>query len=71
RKEGIFVEPASAASIAGLRKLTENGEIDHDESVVCIATGHGLKDPEIAIKACKGVIEIEPDLEALKKAIWA
>ena len=69
RKEGIFVEPASAASIAGLRKLIEKGEIDHDESVVCIATGHGLKDPEIAIKACKRVVEIEPNLEALKEAM--
>jgi len=69
RKEGIFVEPASAASIAGLIKLTENGEIDYDESVVCIATGHGLKDPEIAIKACKRVVEIEPNLEALKEAM--
>lgn len=71
RREGIFVEPASAASIAGLRKLTEKGEIDRDESVVCVATGHGLKDPEIAIQACKRVVKVKPNLEDLKKALEA
>ena len=69
RREGIFVEPASAASIAGLRKLIEKGEIDRDESVVCVATGHGLKDPEIAIQACKRVVKVKPNLEALRKAL--
>jgi threonine synthase len=47
-KEGIFVEPASAASIAGLRKLRESGKIDQSDLVVCVTTGHGLKDPSIA-----------------------
>jgi threonine synthase len=47
-KEGIFVEPASAASIAGLRKIRESGEIEASEVVVCVTTGHGLKDPSIA-----------------------
>ena len=47
-KEGIFVEPASAASIAGLRKLRESGDIDRSETVVCVTTGHGLKDPSVA-----------------------
>jgi threonine synthase len=69
RTEGIFVEPASAASIAGLKKLIENGEIDKDETIVCVATGHGLKDPEITIKACEKMVEIEPSLEALKKIL--
>ncbi len=45
--EGIFVEPASAASIAGLRKLREAGSIDGSELVVCVTTGHGLKDPSV------------------------
>jgi threonine synthase len=44
--EGIFVEPASAASIAGLRRLADEGKISKDETVVCVATGHGLKDPD-------------------------
>jgi threonine synthase len=47
-KEGIFVEPASAASIAGLKKQREAGKIDRSELVVCVTTGHGLKDPSIA-----------------------
>ena len=45
--EGIFVEPASAASIAGLKKLVELGTIVSSETVVCVTTGHGLKDPSI------------------------
>jgi len=69
RTEGIFVEPASAASIAGLKKLIESGEIGSEETVVCIATGHGLKDPEAAIKACEKIVEIEPSLEELKKVL--
>jgi threonine synthase len=69
RTEGIFVEPASAASIAGLKKLVENNEVDQSENIVCVTTGHGLKDPEAAIKACEKVFEIEPNLEALKKAL--
>ncbi|MEM2546841.1 MAG: threonine synthase [Candidatus Bathyarchaeia archaeon] len=69
RKEGIFIEPASAASIAGLKKLVENGEVDVDENIVCVATGHGLKDPEAAVRACEGIIEIESSLEALEKVI--
>jgi threonine synthase len=69
RKEGIFIEPASAASIAGLKKLVKNGEVDVDETIVCVATGHGLKDPEAAVRACGGIIEIEPNLEALEKVV--
>jgi len=45
--EGIFVEPASAASIAGLKKLHGNGKVDSSETIVCVTTGHGLKDPSV------------------------
>ena len=45
--EGIFVEPASAASIAGLKKLSKEGRVDPSETVVCVTTGHGLKDPSV------------------------
>jgi threonine synthase len=69
RKEGVFVEPASAASIAGLKKLVENGEVDVGETIVCVATGHGLKDPEAAVRACGGIVEIEPSLEALEEVV--
>jgi threonine synthase len=49
--EGIGVEPASAASVAGLRKLREQGEVDAGEDVVCLTTGHLLKDPDAAAAA--------------------
>ncbi len=48
--EGVFVEPARAASVAGLLKAVEEGLVTRGESVVCTVTGHGLKDPERAIK---------------------
>jgi threonine synthase len=47
--EGLFAEPASAASVAGLLKLSAEGELPRGATVVCILTGHGLKDPEWAI----------------------
>ncbi|MEM0022256.1 MAG: threonine synthase [Archaeoglobaceae archaeon] len=51
-KNGIGVEPASASSVAGLIKLAKIGEIDRDSTIVCIATGNLLKDPETVIKVC-------------------
>ena len=48
RLEGIFCEPASAASVAGVRKAAAAGELDPDALVVCVLTGHGLKDPTTA-----------------------
>jgi threonine synthase len=65
RKEGIGVEPASAASVAGVKKLVEAGIIDHAEHVVCVVTGHLLKDPETVIQQCKSPIEIDADLQSL------
>ena len=50
-RDGIGVEPASAASVAGLRKLRGSGDIDADEDVVCLTTGHLLKDPDAAAAA--------------------
>jgi threonine synthase len=49
--EGVGVEPASAASIAGLRKLRAQGVVDETERVVCLTTGHLLKDPDAAYEA--------------------
>lgn len=69
RTEGIGVEPASAASIAGLLKLIKSGYIDKGEQIVCIVTGHLLKDPNTAINACSKPIEIEADVNALSKII--
>lgn len=69
RTEGIGVEPASAASIAGLMKLVENGEVDKNEQVVCIVTGHLLKDPNTAIDACVEPIEVSADIAELSRVI--
>ncbi|WP_017726389.1 threonine synthase [Halalkalibacterium ligniniphilum] len=49
QKEGVFAEPASCASIAGLKKQIENGSIKKGAKVVCVLTGNGLKDPNIAM----------------------
>lgn len=69
RLEGLFVEPASASTVAGLKKLVENGEIDRDEVVVCVTTGHGLKDPDIAMKVCEEPYEIDAKMEELAEFI--
>ncbi len=69
RVEGIFVEPASASSIAGLKKLVKNGVIDKDERVVCITTGHGLKDPDTAIKQCEKPVEVDAEISAIEEAL--
>jgi threonine synthase len=69
RVEGIGVEPASAASIAGLRKLVALGKIKPDEKIVCITTGHLLKDPERAIEICEPPTEVEADVEVLRKLL--
>ncbi|MEM3587358.1 MAG: threonine synthase, partial [Candidatus Jordarchaeaceae archaeon] len=69
RTEGIFVEPASAASIAGLKKLIDSGEIQKDDKVVCVTTGHGLKDPDTAIKSCEEAIQVEADIGEIEKIL--
>ncbi|MDD2666913.1 MAG: pyridoxal-phosphate dependent enzyme, partial [Methanocellales archaeon] len=69
RLEGIGVEPASAASIAGLKKLRGEGVIQPDERVVCVTTGHLLKDPEEVIGVCGKPMVVEADIEALRAVI--
>jgi threonine synthase len=66
RLEGIGVEPASAASIAGLKKLVALEEIDRDERIVCITTGHLLKDPERVIRICEAPKEVEADVDVVR-----
>lgn len=69
-REGIFVEPASAASVAGLRKLVSQGKLDlRDSSVVCVLTGNGLKDPDTAVKLATDVLHVAPTLEGVEKAL--
>jgi len=72
RKEGIGVEPASAASVAGVRKLVDSGIIDPSECIVCVVTGHLLKDPETVIRQCESPTEIDADLPSLLSALqWS
>lgn len=67
--EGLFVEPASAASIAGVTKMVEEGAIDRDEIVVCVATGHGLKDPRFVSDRYFEKHEATSDIDAITKLI--
>jgi threonine synthase len=63
--EGIFCEPASAASVAGLLAHGAGGA----ERIVCVLTGHGLKDPDAALDHAGGVVPCEPELAALERAV--
>lgn len=69
RYEGLFVEPASASSIAGLKKMLKNGKIGRDETVVCVATGHGLKDPDIVVKAYEKPYEVDAEIRSIEKLL--
>ncbi len=68
-KEGIFGEPASAASLAGLIKLRQSGHDFSSAIVTCIITGNGLKDSDLAIKEVKPLTSIKPELAAVEKAM--
>jgi len=63
--EGVGVEPASAASLAGLKKLRRSGVIDDDEQVVCLTTGHLLKDPEAAYETGGDPEPVPNDVDAV------
>ena len=63
--EGVFCEPASAASVAG---LLAHG-VDGADRVVCVLTGHGLKDPQTALTNAGAVVPCEPDMAAVEKAV--
>jgi threonine synthase len=67
--EGVFAEPASAASIAGLKKLVAAGRIAPGSVVACTLTGHGLKDPASALKACPQPIRLPPDVDRAIEAM--
>jgi threonine synthase len=67
--EGIFAEPAGAAALAGLVKDVELGKIDKSADVVCVSTGHGLKDPDVAIEQSVQPKTIEASMRALEKLL--
>jgi threonine synthase len=64
-EEGLFCEPASAASVAGLLKYGAEGR------VICVLTGHGLKDPTTALDQARSVIPCEPELASVEEAVLA
>src|ERR671924_663337 len=62
-REGVFCEPASAASVAGLLRYGAEGR------VVCVLTGHGLKDPQTAMNRADSVLPCEPDIDSVERAV--
>ena len=70
-KEGVFVEPASAASVAGILKLSKKGYFKGVKNIkiVCVLTGHGLKDPDRAIASIDKPKVLEPKIELILKEL--
>jgi len=68
RVEGIFCEPASAAGVAGVAHLAREGGLGRSETVVCVLTGHGLKDPDI-VTTPEGPAPISADVASLRQAM--
>ncbi|MBI3748300.1 MAG: threonine synthase [Chloroflexi bacterium] len=69
RQEGIFCEPASAASVAGVTRAAAAGELESDALIVCVLTGHGLKDPTTAERQAASVIEAGASVGAVSVAL--
>jgi len=67
RHEGIFCEPSSAASVAGLLRYGSDGAA----RIVCVLTGHGLKDPQTALEQAGSVVPCEPEIDAVEAAVLA
>ena len=68
-KAGVFGEPASAASLAGLFKLKRKGMDFSGKRIVCVVTGNGLKDTDIVLKGEHKFLEAPPDLEAIEHVL--
>jgi threonine synthase len=68
-KVGVFGEPASAASLAGLLKMKKRGMDFNGKRIVCVITGNGLKDTDIALKSAEPFIELPPDVKQVEKAL--
>ena len=69
RLECIFCEPSSAAGVAGLRAAAQTGRLDPDSLIVCVLTGHGLKDPTTAEAQAGGLIEAEATVGSVAVAL--
>jgi len=68
-KEGIFCEPASAASFAGVLKLSNQGYFRDGDTIVCTLTGNGLKDPDNAIRLSEQPIKVKANLSAVEDVL--
>jgi threonine synthase len=68
-REGVFAEPAAAASVAGLIKQARKGMLKDGQTIVCTLTGHGLKDPDTATKVQKVPESVKPEMDTVLKAI--
>ncbi len=69
RLDGVFCEPSSAASVAGIAKLARGGELPDDPLVVCVLTGNGLKDPTTAERSVAPILEAEASIDAVTRAL--
>jgi threonine synthase len=69
REEGLLVEPASAAGLALLTKMAADGQVHGDETIACVLTGQGLKDPQSLLRGVTKPTPIEPTAAAVLKAI--
>ena len=69
RLEGIFCEPASAASVAGVRKALADGRVDPEATIVAVLTGLGLKDPDTGRRLVDPPLEAEPSVQAVRSAL--
>jgi threonine synthase len=67
--EGIFCEPASAASVAGVIKLYKEGYLKKGAAVVCTLTGHGLKDPDTVFKVAAQPLKVKADMDAISRVV--
>jgi threonine synthase len=70
KKEGVFVEPASAASVAGVIKCSKKNAFKEGDKIVCVLTGHGLKDPNTAIQNGASPAIVEASIESLEREIF-
>lgn len=66
---GVFCEPASAISVAGLMAALDDGTIERGARVACVLTGHGLKDPDVAVQVVRPPLHCAPDADAIAAAV--
>ncbi len=69
KSEGVFAEPASAASVAGLKMMCDSGKIEDDATVVCTLTGHGLKDPTTATSESPPPVSAAADVDQVRQIL--